>query len=86
MFDLAGRLIYGDIDWQYGPGSDINLPQHEPGRLHEKYVLDKFPEVKPAPEGTLSPVFLHTGSVVIINEVTGAKCNPVQSIIALGFT
>lgn len=85
MFDLAGLFIYGDVDWQYGPGSDINLPQHELGRLLERYVLEKFPEVKPSPEGTLSPVFLHTRSVVVTNKVTGAKCNPVQSTVALEF-
>lgn len=85
MFDLAGRLIYSDLDWEYGPGTDISLPQHEPGRLLEAYVLQQFPDVKPSPNGTLSPVFLHAQSFVIVNEVTGSKCNPVQVTVALNF-
>lgn len=85
LFDLAARSFYPDLVFYYGEQSDINLPKHEPSRLLEEFIQDRFPDLRPPPAGKLQPIFLHCNGSTIRNALTGSKRKVEQSLYALNF-
>lgn len=59
LFDLCHSEVYNEIPLVYGPRSDIGLPHHKIGRDLEAFLKGRFPDISPAPDGSLQPVFVH---------------------------
>ncbi|KAM5342775.1 hypothetical protein ACJ41O_013741 [Fusarium nematophilum] len=86
QFELCKTTVYRDVASTYGAGAEISLPAHSLGQVFEEYIQHMFPKLKPAPPGTLQPLFVHCkGSYCIVDPVTHSKRNPAQVKIALGF-
>ena len=86
LFDICQQSIYPDVPLQYGPGSNISLPQHKEGRDLEVYLQKKFPGLPKPPSSKLLPVFVHcVGSKCIDDDITSSKVNKDQIMEALEF-
>ncbi|KIE02685.1 hypothetical protein MAJ_00987, partial [Metarhizium majus ARSEF 297] len=84
QFDLTYNQVYKDIPFTYGPGGVITLPHHNIGRQLEQYLRCKFPNLTPAPDGELRPVFVHcSGSKASRDQFSGSIRNPDQIRVAL---
>ncbi|EQL01684.1 hypothetical protein G6O67_000822 [Ophiocordyceps sinensis] len=84
LFGMCHREVYPDVPFEYGPNGDIDLPQHSPGRVLETMMCAKFPDLAPAPPGTLQPCFVHCkGSICHIDPDTKSKKSPDQVKVAL---
>ncbi|KAF5670263.1 DNA helicase [Fusarium circinatum] len=84
MFDMISRIIYPDVPFKYGAGSQVSLPAHKIGRDVENFFRGKFSELSPAPSGKLLPIFVHCkGSRVFVDKRTMSKRSPDQVKIAL---
>ncbi|CVL08874.1 uncharacterized protein FPRN_14657 [Fusarium proliferatum] len=84
MFDMISRIIYPDVPFKYGPGSQVSLPAHKIGRDVDAFFRGKFSELFPAPSGKLLPIFVHCkGSRVFVDKRTMSKRSPDQVKITL---
>lgn len=84
LFDTCHREVYSDLPFKYGPGS--NIASHSLGRALERYLIARFPQLKPARAGNLEEVFIHCpGTICIIDEITKSKRNQEQVNRALNF-
>ncbi|EXM17002.1 P-loop containing nucleoside triphosphate hydrolase [Fusarium oxysporum f. sp. vasinfectum] len=84
MFDMISRIIYPDVPFKYGPGSQVGLPAHKIGRDVEAFLRGKFSALSPSPAGKLLPVFVHCeGSRVFTDPRTLSKRSPDQVKITL---
>ncbi|KAK5988481.1 hypothetical protein PT974_09964 [Cladobotryum mycophilum] len=86
LFDICHREVYKGLPFQYGPGSDINLPHHTIGRELERYVQTKYPSIQPPPEHNLREFWVHCeGARVTTDRITKPKRSRDQVKIALDF-
>ncbi|KHN99768.1 uncharacterized protein MAM_02621 [Metarhizium album ARSEF 1941] len=84
QFDLTWNEVYQDVPFTYGPGCEIDLPQHKDGRQLEIYLRSKFSDIKACPPGELRPVFIHCeGSRSLRDEFSRSIKNPDQVAVAL---
>lgn len=84
LFEICHQEVYSDVPFDYGTWSDVSLPQHAVGRALEAFLKTEYPELKPAPQGELRPVFIHCeGSRCFVDKVTSSKRSPDQVKIAL---
>uniref|UniRef100_A0A8H7NN41 DNA2/NAM7 helicase-like C-terminal domain-containing protein n=1 Tax=Bionectria ochroleuca TaxID=29856 RepID=A0A8H7NN41_BIOOC len=59
QFDICHRELYSDLPFEYAPCCRISTPAHRVGNQLEDYTVRRFPELRPPPQGTLSPIFIH---------------------------
>ncbi|CAH0048522.1 unnamed protein product [Clonostachys solani] len=59
QFDIRHRELYSDLPFEYAPCCRISTPAHRVGNQLEDYATRRFPELRPPPQGTLSPIFIH---------------------------
>lgn len=86
QFEVCHREGYRELPFNYGPGTDINLPHHSIGRALESYIKTKYPSVTPAPTGTLRPLFVHCkGAASTTNPLASSKRSYNQVKAALDF-
>jgi len=86
LFDTVRREFYRDVPFTYAPWCDITLPAFAPGRILEAFAQARYPDLRPPPEGTFSPIFINCeGSRVFRNEMTLSKRCPGQVNVALDF-
>lgn len=86
LFEVCQREVYRDLQFNHGPDTDINLPCHSTGRALESYINTKYPNVKPAPTGTLQPLFVDCkGARASKDPITSSKRSYDQVEIALDF-
>ncbi|KAB5543147.1 AAA domain-containing protein [Coniochaeta sp. 2T2.1] len=86
MFDWVCDVMYKDLPLQYGRFSSVDHERFAAGRALEKYLVSKYPDIDPAPEGKLLPVFIDCrGSRVITDPLTKSKKCPDQITAALDF-
>lgn len=89
LFDQALHLFYGEIEasgsFAYGPGCDISLPKFNNGCVLEKFLRDRFLNLKAPPSKKLWPVYLHCPGRPFTNPLTGSKRNVTQIYAVLNF-
>ncbi|KAH7161858.1 putative DNA helicase [Dactylonectria macrodidyma] len=86
QFEICHREVYKDLPYKYGECSVVALPGHSNGRALESYINAKYPDITPAPAGTLRPIFLNCqDSFCQIDRTTKSKRNFDQVKVALDF-
>ncbi|KAL9945575.1 hypothetical protein ACHAQF_007631 [Verticillium nonalfalfae] len=86
LFDMAAKEIYPEVPFAYDTCCDVTLDKFAVGRDLESYARAKYPNLVPAPSGTLQPIFVHCeGSSVFVDKITGSKYSRDQIKIALDF-
>ncbi|OIW25111.1 hypothetical protein CONLIGDRAFT_684982 [Coniochaeta ligniaria NRRL 30616] len=58
MLDWIAEVMYGDLPLQYGERSSVANEQFAAGGALKKYLIDQYPEIKPAPAGKMLPAFI----------------------------
>jgi hypothetical protein len=83
LLDIIGREIYPD-PISYAPCCDIDLTRFRAGHLLERVIRERFPEVRPPPEGTFAPLFVHCkGYKIQSNLASGSSSCSDQVKVAL---
>ncbi|KAG7128172.1 putative ATP-dependent helicase like protein [Verticillium longisporum] len=86
LFDMVAKEIYPEVPFTYDTCCNVNLDKFAVGRDLESYARAKYPNLVPAPSGTLQPIFVHCeGSSVFVDKITGSKYSRDQIKIALDF-
>jgi hypothetical protein len=84
QFDMVWKQLYSDVPLRYGPGCDINLEHHAPGRHLEAFAHARYPQMTPSPAGTLRPIFITCeGTTSQKDKTTKSTFNRGQNTIAL---
>lgn len=87
-FELCKAVVNpdSDIEFKYGPGTEIDLPEHGIGRAFESFITSNYPDITPAAPGSLEPIFIHCPSASArVDPVTRSFQNNEQVKVALGF-
>ncbi|KAH7010165.1 P-loop containing nucleoside triphosphate hydrolase protein [Ilyonectria destructans] len=88
QFELCKAVVNADsdIEFKYGPGTEIDLPGHSTGRAFESFVTSNYPDITPAAPGSLEPIFIHCPSTSVrVDPVTRSFQNTEQVEISLSF-
>ena len=84
LFGICHKEVYADLPFKYGPQSNIELPQHKPGRELEAFMRAKHPKLKAPPPDTLAPIFVNCEKTFChVDKATGAKSNRKMVKLAL---
>ncbi|KAK1835642.1 P-loop containing nucleoside triphosphate hydrolase protein [Podospora conica] len=84
QFGYAQHIVYKKtgLELAYGPNCHPDMPQFAMGRAFDSWARGKFPSLKAAAEGTLTPIFMHVPNTVA-RLVGTSRLNKMQVEITL---